>query len=188
MLSLLLAVPALALSAERTVVVDPAASRLAFKLGTTFHEVHGTMAVTGGAIRFDPDSGTASGTVTVDARSAETGHKKRDKTMHADVLVSERWPAIVFRVDRVEGPVAVAGRSELRLAGVMTLCGADHPLALAAAVEIDGDRVRGDTSFTIPYVEWGLHDPSFLIARAEKTVDVTIHLEGRLEGAAGEGR
>ena len=174
----LLALPAAAPAAERAVVIDPAPGGVTFTLGTTFHTVHGTMPLVGGTFRFDPATGAASGEVTVDARRAETGNAKRDKTMHADVLESERFPSIVFKVERVEGALAESGRSDLRLAGVMILHGSDHRMTLPATVENAGGRVRGTMQFPIPYVEWGMHDPSFLIARAEKMVDVTVRVEG----------
>jgi len=185
-LSVLLALPAAATAAERVVALDPATSRVTFTLGTTFHEVHGTMALTAGVIRFDPGTGAASGTITVDARRTETGNKKRDQTMHQDVLESERFPTIGFRVERIEGRLVDPGRSELRLVGVMSLHGADHPMTLQATVESADGRVSGTLRFPIPYVEWGLHDPSFLVARAEKTVEVSVHAKGtwRNEGPA----
>jgi polyisoprenoid-binding protein YceI len=183
-LAVLILLPALAASsgaaaAEREVVVGPAAKAVSFTLDSTFHMVHGTMTVTGGTIRFDPDTGAARGTITVDARSAETGNGKRDRTMHAEVLESERHPTIGFRVDRVEGRLVDPGHSKLRLVGVLTLHGADHPMTLAASVDSAGGTVRGELRFTIPYVEWGMKDPSFLFVRAAKTVDVTARIEGR---------
>lgn len=178
MLSLLLALPAVARAAERAVVLDPAASKVTFTLGTTFHEVHGTMVLADGVIRFDSETGAASGKITVDARRTETGHAKRDRTMHTDVLESERFPTIVFRLERVEGKLVDPGRSELRLVGVMNLHGADHPMTLPATIASADGRVSGTLQFPIPYVEWGLHDPSFLVARARKTVAVTVHAEG----------
>ncbi len=184
-LSVLPLLAPLAAAAERTVVLDPAASQLTFTLGTTFHEVHGTMTLSSGTVRFDPQTGKASGEITVDARGAQTGNGKRDKTMHADVLETERFPTMAFRVDRVEGKLVDPGRSELRLVGVMTLHGADHPMTLPAKIESVAGRVRGELEFPIPYVEWGMHDPSFFVARAEKTVEVKVHAEGRwTDGAA----
>ena len=170
--------PSVAAAAERAVVLDAAGSTVTFTLDTTFHEVHGTMALKGGTVRFDPSTGLASGTITVDARRAETGNDKRDKTMHADVLESERYPTIVFRAERVEGTLVDPGHSDLRLVGVLTLHGADHNLTLTASVDSAGGRVRCELRFPIPYVEWGLHDPSFFVARTEKTVDVTVRVEG----------
>lgn len=175
--------PSAAAAAERTVVLDAAGSTVTFTLDTTFHEVHGTMALTGGTIRFDPATGIATGTITVDARRAETGNDKRDKTMHTDVLESERYPEIVFRAERVEGTLVDPGHSDLRLVGVMTLHGAEHAMTLAASVDSADGKVRAELKFPIPYIEWGMHDPSFLIARTAKTVDVTVRVEGRWSDA-----
>ena len=180
--------PSVAAAAERAVVLDAAGSTVTFTLDTTFHEVHGTMALVGGAIRFDPATGAATGTITVDARRAETGNDKRDKTMHADVLESERYPTIVFRAERVEGTLVDPGHSDLRLVGVMTLHGADHPMTLAASIDSADGKVRGELKFPIPYVEWGMHDPSFFVARAAKTVDVTVRIEGRWSDAVAAAR
>lgn len=183
-LSLLLSVPVLAAAAEHTVVLDPKESAATFTLGTTFHEVHGTMPVIQGTIRFDLDNGTASGEITVDARAADTGNRKRDKTMHAEVLETEAFPTIVFRMERIEGGIAPTGPSEFQLVGVLTLHGAEHPVTVPATAEIEADHVRGAARFTVPYVEWGLHDPSFLIARAEKTVEIVVEFEGTLHPGA----
>jgi polyisoprenoid-binding protein YceI len=179
---LLCATPALpALAAERVVILDPAASKVGFTLDTTFHEVHGTMVLTAGSIRFDTETGEASGEIVVDATRAETGNEGRDETMHAEVLETGRFPTIVFKAHRVEGVVVDPGRSELRIVGVMSLHGADHPMTLSTTVESADGRMRGELKFPIPYVEWGMHDPSLLVARAAKTVDILVRAEGRWE-------
>lgn len=175
------AIPLPALAAERVVVLDPAASAVSFSLDTTFHEVHGTMVLTAGTIRFDTETGEASGEITVDATRTETGNEGRDEKMLAEVLETGRYPSIVFRARRVEGVLADPGRSELRIAGVMSVHGADHPMTLTATVESDAGRVHGELKFPIPYVEWGMSDPSLFVARAAKTVDILVRAEGRWE-------
>lgn len=174
-----LALPALA--AERAVVLDPAASAVTFTLDTTFHEVHGTMVLTAGTIRFDTETGEASGEIIVDATRAATGNEDRDEKMHAEVLETARFPTIVFTARRVEGVVADPGKSELRIVGVMSLHGSEHPMTLSTTVESAAGKVRGELAFPIPYIEWGMHDPSFLVARAGKTVDILVRAEGRWE-------
>lgn len=169
-----------ALAADRSLTLDPAACTLTFLLDTTFHEVHGTMKVKGGTIRFDPATGAASGEITVDATSAATGNGRRDKTMHGDILESGKFPTIVFKVERVEGTLPAGAPAEMKLHGVMTLHGAPHPVTMPATVRIEAGLVRAEAHLTVPYVEWGLADPSFLFVRAAKTVDVAITAQGRL--------
>ena len=170
-------------AAGKLLTLDPAACTLTFLLDTTFHEVHGTMKVTGGTIRFDPATGAATGEITVDAQSAATGNDRRDKTMHGDILESGRFPMIVFKVERVEGPLPGSTPGDLNLRGIMTMHGADHPVTMPASVRIEAGMARAEAHLTVPYVEWGLADPSFLFVRAAKTVEVTIIAEGRLSDA-----
>jgi polyisoprenoid-binding protein YceI len=177
-----------AAAAERTLVLDPEASRLSFTLDTTLHEVHGTLFLAGGEVRFDPDTGAAAGTITVDARRTDTGNAKRDKKMHNSVLESVAYPQFVFQLERVEGRLAPRGRSELDLVGTMTVHGEGHPMTLRATVELDGDRARVDSRFSIPYVDWGMSNPSLLFLRVAKQVEVSILAEGRLDGVQAQAR
>ena len=172
-----------AVAADKVLTLDPAACALTFLLDTTFHEVHGTMKVKGGSIRFDPSTGAASGEITVDATSAETGNGRRDKTMHGDILESAKFPAIVFKVERVEGALPGATPGDLKLHGVMSMHGGVHPVVMPASVRIEAGTVHAEAHLSVPYVEWGLKDPSFLFIRAEKTVEVTITAQGRLADA-----
>jgi hypothetical protein len=40
--------------------------------------------------------------------------------------------------------------------------------------------VEATTTFVVPYVEWGLHDPSMMVLRVAKTVGVTVQAKGTL--------
>jgi len=161
------------------VILDAAASKVSFTLDTTWHVVHGTMALSSGTIRFDMQTGEASGEITVDARTAETGNTGRDKTMHTDVLETTRFPTIVFKPQRVEGSLVEPGRSELTIAGVMSLHGSDHSMTMKTTVDSAQGHVQSELRFPVPYVEWGMKDPSMLLARTAKTVDILVHAEGR---------
>lgn len=168
-------------AAERVVKLDPKASEVSFTLDATMHVVHGTLRLTSGEVRFDPDTGAASGEVKVDARSAETGNARRDKKMHETILESERYPEMVFRLLRIEGRVETTGRSEVKLVGTMSLHGGDHPMTLPASVTADSGTFTADVRFDVPYVEWGMEDPSFMIVRVAKTVAVSVRAVGRIE-------
>ncbi len=176
--ALVLTVPAL--GAEQVLNLEAESTRVTFTLEATGHDVAGTLFLHTGRIRFDAESGVASGEVSIDARRADTGHKKRDKTMHNKVLDSGHHPLIVFRPERLEGEIAGEGASEVQLHGTVTLLGADHPLTLPTTVEIAGGEVTARTTFAVPYVEWGLHDPSIIFLRVAKVVDVTIAATGTL--------
>ncbi len=172
-----------ALGVERVLNLEPDATEVTFTLEATGHDVAGTLYLRAGRIRFDAETGVASGEVSIDARRADTGHKKRDKTMHSKVLDSEHHPLIVFKPERLEGEIAAEGTSEVQIHGTVTLLGADHPLTLPTSVAIAGGAVTARATFAVPYVEWGLHDPSIVFLRVAKEVEVTISAAGNLAAA-----
>lgn len=184
-LALALAFPAAA--AERTVTIDPATSKVDFKLGATGHDVEGSFRVEGGSLRFDSATGAMSGEIHVDAKSAKTGNDSRDKTMHGEVLESAKFPLFTFKAQKLEGHVADSGKSSVKLHGVLSIHGADHPLVMPASVEITGDKFTAKASFAIPFIDWGMHDPSILFLRVEKSVAVTVTASGTLSPATHEG-
>ncbi len=173
-----LALPLLA--GEQILTLDPEASQVTFVLEATGHDVHGNLFLQPGEIRFDTATGAATGDVKIDARRSETGNSRRDKKMHKVVLKSEEHPLIVFTVERMEGEVATTGASNIQLFGTVSLLGVEHRLTLAVDLEIEVERFRATTTFTVPYVEWGLQDPSFLFLRVRKVVEVTVSIEGIL--------
>lgn len=170
-----------ALQAEpHTLALDPGSTEISFLLGATGHDVHGVLHLAEGHLGFDPEKGTAWGEMAIDARRAASGHAKRDRTMHRKVLDSEAHPLITFRAERLDGAVALDGDSTFRIIGTVTLLGVEHPLELPVEAHIAGDRVDATATFPVPYVDWGLHNPSMVVLRVAKSVDVTVHARGTL--------
>ncbi len=182
-LALILAIGTSAPAQETAFILDPEKTTVTFTLGASFHTVHGTFRVKGGAIRFDPSTGVASGKVVVDATSGQTGNKKRDRTMHRDVLQSQRYPEITFTATHVSGNVPPQGQSQVQVEGIVRLQDSDHPITLPFQVQASGNELRATTQFIVPYVAWGLKNPSnFLLHVAEK-VEVTVVASGKLTPA-----
>lgn len=178
-----------AFAEPRVLVLDPAASKVSFTLDATGHDVEGTMALQAGRITFDPAIGSASGEIVIDLRSARTGNGSRDKTMHEEVLETATYPTAVFRAETIEGNVAATGASQVTLGGTLSFHGADHKMKLPARVEMRDGRLQADATFPIPYVEWGLEDPSIMVLRVAKVVQVKVAAAGRLEAdGSGAGR
>jgi len=177
----LVAVPAHA--APQVLAFDPAASRVAFTLPATGHTVEGSFALKSGRITFDSATGDASGEIVIDLTGAQTGNKSRDNTMHQDVLETAKYPTAVFRAEKVRGTVAPSGPSQVTLDGTLSFHGADHKMSLPAKVDVQNGRLKAQTQFPIPYVEWGLKNPSVMFLRVDKVVTVNVNAEGRLEGA-----
>ena len=169
---------------QRVLVLDPQASRVSFTLKATGHQVEGGLALKPSRIAFDPATGAASGEITIDLTTAQTGNKKRDKDMHEEVLETGKYPLAVFRADKIRGTVPASGAGQVTLDGTLSFHGSDHKMSLPAKIDVQNGRVKADTQFEIPYVEWGLHDPSVVMLRVAKVVSVKVQAVGTLEAAS----
>ncbi len=166
-----------AAAAEIQVHLPPESTTIEFSLKATMHTVHGTASLDHADFTFDTVSGAASGEAVVVSGSADTDSPKRDKKMHDSVLLSADHPVIVLRAESIEGSLELDGTSEVVLVGTLELIGAEHPVRVPMTVTIDGGTASVDATFTVPYVEWGLKDPSTFVLRVGKEVPVTIHAD-----------
>jgi polyisoprenoid-binding protein YceI len=162
--------------------LDPAATRIAFTLPARLHTVRGTFALERAELRFDPDSGEANGEIVVDATSGDTGIDARDRVMHEEVLASAQHPEMALRLARIE----VRERGADRLAGVahgvFRVRGGEHPIAVRFEGTRSGGEARITARFDVPWVAWGLPDPSTFLLWVEKTLAVEVTSRGRLAG------
>lgn len=165
-------------AAELRVELAPETTEIVFELKATMHTVHGAARLERGAFVFDTASGAASGEAVVAAASASTENAKRDKKMHGEVLRSAEHSRIVLRGERLEGELATAGSSEVTLVGTIELLGRSHPIHIPMTVVVEGGAATVDAVFSVPYVEWGLDDPSTFVLRVAKEVPVTVRAEG----------
>jgi polyisoprenoid-binding protein YceI len=156
----------------------PERSTINFTLDDVLHTVHGSFTLKSGEIHFIPATNKISGEIVVDGTSGNSSNEKRDKKMHREVLESVVYPDIVFRPHRVEGSVARQGESGIRVYGTFSIHGSDHQVMLPVRVELAPDHWKLTARFGVPYVKWGLKDPSTLILRVEKTVDIDLEAAG----------
>src|SRR5580700_2040379 len=158
--------------------LDPAQSKINWTLSATFHTVHGTFACTKGAIQFDPATGKASGEIVANARSGESGDPGRDKNMHQKVFESEKYQEVRFVPDRVDGKVALQGASKVQVHGTFEIHGAKHELTVPAEVNFSAERWTAKAAFDVPYVQWGMKDPSNMFLHVGPAVNVELELAG----------
>ena len=165
-------------SHELLLQLDPARSGADITLAGNLHTVKGTFLLKRGVIHFDPATGKASGEIAFDATSGKTGNSSRDHKMHKDVIESGRYPEIVFRPDRADGELAVSGVSTLQVHGMFTMHGAEHEVTFPVEMTFAGNAWNAKASFQIPYVHWGMKNPSVLFLRVDDVVQVRFHASG----------
>lgn len=182
--SLLSCAASICMAQQQTFTADPATSSVAFALTGTGHEVHGTFHVQSGTIQFDRSAPKMSGSIVVSAASGESGDKGRDKKMHSDVLEVDHFADVTFAPQSYQGAIAPSGDSTVQVNGVFTLHGTPHDLTVPMLIHIDGSNVSATGKFVVPYVKWGLKDPSVFILKVAKEVQIDLTLKGTLAPAS----
>jgi polyisoprenoid-binding protein YceI len=168
---------------HQTFSVNPDSSKVAFTLAGTGHRVNGAFHVQSGTIDFDRTAQKISGSVVVNAGSGNSGEPGRDKRMNSDVLDVAHFAEVSFVPRSYQGTIAASGDSTIKVAGVFTLHGTPHDLTVPTQIHIDGTNLTAKTHFTVPYVQWGLKDPSIFVLRVAKEVDIDLNLIGRLSAS-----
>jgi polyisoprenoid-binding protein YceI len=172
-------------SNELVLAVDPEKSEVHWTLDSSLHAVHGTFKFMRGELRLDPNSGKASGEIVVAATSGDSGNEGRDKKMHKDVLESARFQDIVFKPDRVEGKVAATGTSNVMVHGILTLHGTDHEFGVPVQAELSAGQWKATAKFIIPFIKWGLKNPSNFLLKVKPDVNIEATMSGKRKDAPG---
>ncbi len=166
--------------------LDPAQSTVHWTLGSSIHTVHGTFALKRGSLQIDPATGKASGEIVADAASGKSGNDSRDRKMHKDVLESGRFPEIIFRPDNITGKLDAQGESTLQMHGLFRLHGSEHELTVPVKANVAGNHWAGSAKFSVPFIDWGLKNPSNWLLKVEHSVTIDLELKGRVQAPAAQ--
>jgi polyisoprenoid-binding protein YceI len=170
--------PAPAAASEIALTLDPAQSKVHYTVDSSLHTVHGTFNLKSGSIHFDPSTGKAGGEVVVFATSGESGNDGRDKRMHKEILETAKYPEVIFHPTHVEGKVAASGPSDVKVHGMFSIHGTDCELTALVHAELAGDHWTGTGKFEVPYVTWGIKDPSNFFLKVKHVVNVELEMSG----------
>ncbi len=173
-----------AFAQHQTFTVSPNDSQVSFFLAGADHGTHGTFQVQSGLVDFDRTLPKISGSIVVSAASGDTGNKSRDHKMLTEVLDAAHFADASFAPQSYQGAILASGDSTIQVTGVFTLHGAPHTITVPMQIHIEGASCTAKTHFTVPYVQWGLKDPSIFILKVAKTVDVDLTLVGHLTPAS----
>jgi polyisoprenoid-binding protein YceI len=132
------------------------------------------------AVRFDPTSGKIGGSIIVNATSGESGNGGRNRKMHREILESGKDPEIIFTPSQVKGTLDPKGPSKVEVSGQFSLHGLGHDVTLPIDIQPSGRQLQMATRITIPYIKWGLKNPSTFILRASDKVEIDIRAVGQL--------
>jgi polyisoprenoid-binding protein YceI len=163
--------------------LDSQHTTINFTLGDVLHTVHGTFQLKQGKLNLNTASNKLTGEIVVDAKSGQSGSGMRDRKMDREVLESDRYPEIAFKPERVDGSVSSNGKSSVQVHGSFSIHGSEHELTVPADVEILPDHWTATLHFTVPYVSWGMKNPSTLFLRVSESVDIDVTASGAMTAA-----
>jgi polyisoprenoid-binding protein YceI len=163
---------------------DPATTKVEFTLSDVLHTVHGAFRLKSGEMHFDPSTGAAGGSLVVDVASGDSGNKTRDRKMDKEILETEKYPEATFTPKQVVGHLSMGGSSQVQVQGTFRLHGADHEITLDVPAQVSGNQLQMQTTFQIPFVRWGMKDPSTFVLRVNKDVQMSISGTERISSGA----
>lgn len=170
-----LAAPLFLQAEELKLTLAPANTQIHWTVGSALHTVHGTFQLKRGNLRLDTLTGAAAGEIVVDAASGESGNGPRDRRMNKEVLEAQKYPEAIFTPDKVlSGPIRLDTGGDFRLHGAFTIHGVAHELVLPVHLTRTGSTVTGTAAFDIPYVEWGMKDPSNFLLKVDRVVKLEL--------------
>jgi hypothetical protein len=91
--------------------------------------------------------------------------------MKREILETQKYPDIFFTAQKIDGQALLKASSQVQVS---------HPMTLIMQVKIDGTSASADTAFEVPYVKWGLKNPSNLFLRVSDTVNINVDAVGQL--------
>jgi polyisoprenoid-binding protein YceI len=180
LLILLLVVAPVAFAQHHTFTATADASQVGFGLAGTGHHVSGTFHVQSGTVEFDAAAQKISGSIVVAAGSGNSGEPSRDKKMNSDVLDVAHFSEVTFEPKSFTGSLLPSGDSTIQVTGIFTLHGTPHDMTVPMQIHSDGTNLTAKTHFTVPYVQWGLKDPSIFILKVAKEVEIDLTLVGHI--------
>ena len=163
-----------AAQAQTVFQLDPSKTEIHFTLHDVLHTVHGTFKLKRGTMQLDSETGKASGEIVIDITGGASGNGSRDHRMHKEILESQRYPEAVFMPDHVEGHIAPEGDSQIDVHGMFRIHGADHELTLHFEIKAGAGQYTASTHFVIPYVKWGMKNPSNFLLKVDDKVEVDV--------------
>ncbi len=160
---------------------DPATTKINWSLVGNVHTTHGIFELKRGHVEVDEASGKAMGELIVEATTGNSNDGLRDKRMKKEILETDKYPEIWLAVQKVEGVDHLKGEGTVRVLGQFTIHGASHAVSIPMEVKINGDEFNGTGKFAIPFVDWGMKDPSNFLFKVNKTVEVELEAAGHVK-------
>jgi len=178
---LLLFLAATGFSQQLSVDFDPAVTKINWSLGGNVHTTHGTFQLKQGHVDVNAANGDIGGELVVEANSGDSGNGPRDKRMKKEILETDKYPEIRFKVTKLEELGPLKSDQSLRVIGQFSIHGASHEISIPLQITMNGTEFSGTGKFVVPFIDWGMKDPSNFLFKVNKTVEVDLVAAGHMK-------
>jgi polyisoprenoid-binding protein YceI len=127
-----------------------------------------------GVVRWNPQTGEASGQVCVDLGRFDSGNILRDADTRG-VFDVNRFPQSCLDVDGL-----TQTGDEAVLSGALEISGTRRPMRIVGRLTREGSFFRFQGGFNTSFSEWNLRPPGFLFLRVNDPVEVRLDARATL--------
>ncbi len=163
--------------------LTPENTSIEYLVETTFHDVHGHSKNFSGQISLTEQAGENSmtGQIEIPVSSLDSDNASRDETMR-EKMAAERYPNISFKLT---GTKNLCRLSELSTTtpscsfeghGELTIRDVTKEIALNCEAELLENQIKVTGKTKLNWSEFGVEDPSFLIAQVEEEMSVMFKI------------
>jgi polyisoprenoid-binding protein YceI len=142
--------------------------RVTYAASYTLGRWEGTNTSVRGSVRWNPQTGEASGQVCVELGRFDSGNALRDADARG-VFNVDKYPLSCLEVERIDQ----AG-DETTISGNLEISGTRRPVRIAGKLTREGNTYRFVGGFNTSFSEWKLSPPSLLFLRVNDPVEVRL--------------
>lgn len=160
--------------------VSDSNSALTFEVDSTWHLIHGRVPDVTGQIEItsNGDTSTISGEVIASVERFNTENKSRDAELK-NVMAAKNYPSVTLRINstgNVCSPDGVkkSGGCSGTISGSLTIRDVTRKVEIPYKITQEGDGFKVLGEFELKWEDYGVEDPSILIAKLHDTVKVSF--------------
>ena len=153
-----------------------------FEVDSTWHLVHGTTRGVSGKVWLESpkDFRSIRAELSLPVKSFDTDSESRDERL-LEVMAAEQFPNVSFVANAAPNlcdPTTVTESSPCKadLLGTLTIRNVAKPVAIPVTVESKAGHYTIKGALSVQWADFGVEDPSILIAKLDPTVVVSFSL------------
>lgn len=154
-----------------------------FELDSTWHTVYGRLKTLSGRVSLEDskDPSSARFELSFPVSSFDTDNGSRDEEMR-EVMAAAKFPDVTFRssggrLTCTPQAVKASGSCEDKLSGVLTIRGMSKLVEIPVRIQTSGTGYEVSGRLPIRWGEFGVEDPSILVAKVAPIVSVIFRVE-----------